>query len=86
MTHLGAPQHLADLQGPTEEDLVLSGPDGERAGVDPGQPPDGSLPGGIDHTTAAAGAGGVGIALLGLLGVLTRRRARRRRAVLDEDE
>ena len=67
------------------DDLVLSGPGDDGAtGVDERRLADGSLPGGLDHTTAVVGAGGVGEALLGLAGVLKRRRDRRRRASLDE--
>ncbi|MFO7778566.1 MAG: hypothetical protein R6V28_09455 [Nitriliruptoraceae bacterium] len=76
---------LDGLQGPVDDDLVLSGPGDDGAtGADGRHLADGSLPGGLDHTTAAVGAGGVGVALLGLAGVLKRRRDRRRRASLDE--
>lgn len=70
------------LAGPRDEDLVLTGPGDEV--VDPASLDAASdLPGGVDHTTAAVGAGSLGIALLGLAGVLRRRRDRRRREQLD---
>ena len=79
------PDGLDGLQGPVDDDLVLSGlGDDGATGADQRHLADGSLPGGLDHTTAAVGAGGVGVALLGLAGVLKRRRDCRRRASLDE--
>jgi len=68
-----------------DDDLVLSGPgDDDPTGAVEGRLADGPLPGGLDHTTAAVGAGGVGVALLGFAGVLKRRRDRRRRSSLGE--
>lgn len=84
-TRPGASDGLDGLGAPTDEDLELSGPGDDGAtGTDGRHLPDGSLPGGIDHTTAAVGAGGVGVALLGIAGALKRRRNRRRQASLDD--
>jgi len=76
---------LHPLDGPADEDLELSGPsDGAATGADERFVPDRSLPGGVDHTTAAVGAGGIGLALLGIAGAIKRGRIRRRRTSLDE--
>jgi hypothetical protein len=84
-TRPGASDGIDGLGGPAEEDLELSGPgDDGPTGADVRHLPDGSLPGGIDHTTAAVGADGVGVAMLGIAGALKRRRKRRRQAALDE--
>lgn len=80
-----ASDSLHALEWPADEDLELSGPgDGAAAGSDRRLVPDPSLPGGVDHTTAAVGAGGVGLTLLGLAGAGRRWRSRRRRSSLDE--
>jgi hypothetical protein len=76
-------QRLRALDGPADDELELSGPglDGvgdERLVMDP------HLPGGVDHTTAAVGAGALGMVLLGIAGVFKRRWARRRYQDLDE--
>lgn len=79
------PDGVDGLQGPVDDDLVLSGPGDDRAtGADERRLADETLPGGLDHTSAAVGAGGVGVALLGLAGVLERRRDRQCRASLGE--
>jgi MYXO-CTERM domain-containing protein len=77
------PEGLGSLDGPADEDLAFSGP-GDAEGVDRRLLPDSFLPGGVDHTTAAAGAGGLGLVLLGIAGAFTRRGKRRRFASLDE--
>jgi hypothetical protein len=78
----GPADGLRALEGPADHELVLSGPDGE--GGDGRPMPDGSLPGGVDHTTAAVGAGGLGLVLLGIAGAFKRRSIRRRYETLDE--
>ncbi len=71
------------LDGPADDELELSGPGDEDA--DDGRlMPDAYLPGGVDHTTAAVGAGGLGLVLLGVAGFFKRRQARRRYGNLDE--
>jgi MYXO-CTERM domain-containing protein len=81
----GADNSLRALEGPAEEDLELSGPgDGDGAGTDERLMRDRSLPGGVDHTTAVVGAGGMGLALLGIAGAIRRRRNHQRRTSLDE--
>jgi hypothetical protein len=73
---------LRSLGGPADDDLEYSGPGDEVEPVLPA--PDSTFPGGVDHTTAAAGAGALGIVLLWLVGVVKRRRTRRRLHELDE--
>ena len=58
--------------------------DGRAGDHHEGPLPGALLPGGVDHTTAAVGPGGLGVALLGIGGVLRRRRNRRRHESLDE--
>jgi len=66
---------LRALAGPVDEDLSYSGPGTGHAGDHHGWPLSGALlPGGVDHTTAAVGAGSLGLALLGIGGVVKRRR------------
>jgi hypothetical protein len=78
--HDPADDALRALDGPADEDLVFSGP----GDADPRLLADPSLPGGVDHTTAAVGAGSIGLVALGIAGAFQRRRDRRRRATLDE--
>lgn len=82
--------HRADAgdggaRGHGEDDLVFRGP-GEALRPDGLPWADSELPGGVGHTTAAAGVGGAGLALLGLAGIVSRRRERQRFAALDEDD
>lgn len=75
---------LHALDGPADHELAFSGP-GDGVGRDEDRVmPDTGLPGGVDHTTAAVGAGSVGLVLLGIAGIFKRRRARRRYEMLDE--
>lgn len=75
---------LGALDGPADEDLEFFGPGGAVDGLDGRGLPDASLPGGVDHTTAAVGAGSIGLVLLGIAGVFKRRRNRRDREALDD--
>jgi hypothetical protein len=75
-------ERLRGLDGPGDDELEFSGP-GLRGGDDQ-LLPDPDLPGGVDHTTAAVGAGALGIVLLGIAGVFKRRWSRRRYEDLDE--
>jgi hypothetical protein len=77
-------ERLRALDGPADDDLELSGPGLGGTGGDEPLPVDPRLPGGVDHTTAAVGAGALGIVLLGITGVFKRRWARRRSQQLDE--
>jgi hypothetical protein len=81
----GALEGLRGLDGPADEDLEFSGP-GVGVADDIGGRglPDTSLPGGVDHTTAAVGAGSIGLVLLGIAGVFKRRRNRRNYEALDD--
>jgi hypothetical protein len=73
---------LRSLDGPADDDLEYSGPGHD--GTEPVLPAsDPAFPGGVDHTTAAAGAGALGIVLLWLVGLVKRRRTRRRLQDLD---
>jgi MYXO-CTERM domain-containing protein len=78
-----ADELLRALDGPADEDLEFSGP-GDGEGADERALPEASLPGGVDHTTAAVGGGSLGLVLLGIAGAFTRRRNRRRYESLDE--
>jgi MYXO-CTERM domain-containing protein len=94
-THHEPDEILHALDGPADQDLHLSGPRGDGT-AEPDEPllpdhdlpdhdlPDHDLPGGVDHTTAAVGAGGGGLALLGIAGFFKRRRNRRRKAALED--
>jgi MYXO-CTERM domain-containing protein len=75
---------------PNEDEWILSGPgidddlsdtsierSGDRGHVES------TFPGGVDHTTAAYGGGGVGVALMGVIALIRRRRARTRIDDLD---
>lgn len=72
------------LGGPADHELEFSGPGEGRGRGDDRLTPDPYLPGGVDHTTAAVGAGSVGLVLLGVAGLLKRRWGRRRYELLDE--
>lgn len=75
------PAGVGALEGPAEHELEYTGPGDAR---DERLAPDASLPGGVDHTTAAVGAGGIGLVLLGIAGVFTRWSNHRRYRSLDE--
>jgi hypothetical protein len=81
----GAHNGLRALDGPADEELAYSGPGNGHAGDrHEGSLPSVHLPGGVDHTTVAVGAGSLGLALLGISGIFKRRRNRRRYESLDE--
>ena len=75
---------LRALDGPEDHELEFSGPGHENGRDDEHLMPDASLPGGVDHTTAAVGGGSLGLVLLGIAGAFKRRWARRRYETLDE--
>jgi hypothetical protein len=79
----GATDGLGALARPAEHDLEYHGP-GDGTDRDERLLPDPYLPGGVDHTTAAVGAGSAGLILLGVAGVFKRRWGRRRYETLDE--
>ena len=68
---------------PEDEELILSGPGQDDLPSTPDDSLDGTLPGGLDHTTAAAGAGAGGALLLALAGLFKRRSWRKRFEDLD---
>jgi hypothetical protein len=78
------PEGLGALDGPADHDLEYSGPGDGHEGDRERLLPDPSLPGGLDHTTAAVGGGSVGLVLLGIAGAFKRRWARRRYETLDD--
>lgn len=73
---------LRALDGPADDELEFSGPGLGGEGDNP-LLTDPHLPGGVEHTTAAVGAGALGMVLLGIAGVFKRRWARRRYKDLD---
>ena len=70
------------LDGPADAEPELSGPG--FGGDDEPPVEDPHVPGAVDPTTTAAGAGALGILVLASIGVITRRRARRRNEDLEE--
>lgn len=75
---------------PNEDEWTLSGPgiDDDASDTSVVRPEDrehveSTFPGGVDHTTAAYGGGGIGVALMGVIALIRRRRARVRMNELD---